>query len=455
MPNETIHAGEYQTTEFDLVDSLDIESALTKDGWRLTFPPTTAETADALFMEGPEGDQLVLTTPQQVYDPSNPSARKKAPPPKNADEWVTWLQAHPNLDTYEPEPVGESHFGWYRTYSGGSIDVTATSTPDDYTPSNCGKQPCIPLFPTGGGIDSEVGTINRFITVTSDDRSFEVPTVVIDVAALPEGTGNAGHSLVELGILQWSSINLRRWLWYIFHGKGTNKGKLIALNDDQIEPLGRIANRVRQAFHEDSRDFYPLGVRERPVKSLFLRPQLLAYQRQRIRERRRCFVVPSRSADGGQALLCHSSVGEEGDQREQAQQSRSGAPDSLLRALPLRFEPQALTHLLKGGFHLPAPYKPRDDPLGIGAEIGAKERLSSELSLRITDQDPAHRHGRQARGVPKRAVLETTSTEYAPQRHTNGPLPMGHYQDLHCVLGSWATTERFGNRSPLSRGLPI
>src|SRR5215218_4655251 len=122
---------------------------------------------------------------------------------------------------------------------------------------------------------------------------------------------------------------------------------------------------------ECSRDSCRLEVRERPAKSS-AGPQLLAYQRHSIGERRTSIVVPSHSTDGARAFLRHFSVSEERDQGEKAQQCRSGAPDSLLRPLPLRLEAQALAHLLEGGFHLPPPYKPRDDLLGLRAEIGAQ-----------------------------------------------------------------------------------
>jgi hypothetical protein len=134
-----------------------------------------------------------------------------------------------------------------------------------------------------------------------------------------------------------------------------------------------------------------------------------------------CFVAPSRPADGARALWRHSSVGEERDQGEKAQQRRSGAPYCQLRPLPLRLESQPLTHLLKGGFHLPAPYEPRDDPLGIGAEIGAKERLSPELSFRITDQNSTQRHGRQARAVPQGGVRDHLHNTLL------GAIPVGDY----------------------------
>src|SRR5215212_12066771 len=58
------------------------------------------------------------------------------------------------------------------------------------------------------------------------------------------------------------------------------------------------------------------------------------------------------------------------------------------------------THLLEGYFQLPTHNKPGEDLLRIGLKIGTKEGLSLELSFGIADQDPAHGHGRQARGVP-------------------------------------------------------
>jgi hypothetical protein len=44
-------------------------------------------------------------------------------------------------------------------------------------------------------------------------------------------------------------------------------------------------------------------------------------------------VLPNGSADGWGAFLRYLSVGEERDQRKQAQQSRSGAPNILLEPI--------------------------------------------------------------------------------------------------------------------------
>src|SRR5215204_5139825 len=43
-------------------------------------------------------------------------------------------------------------------------------------------------------------------------------------------------------------------------------------------PLGCVAKRIGQPFHEDPWDFYHVGLCRRPVKSLFLGPQLLSHQ---------------------------------------------------------------------------------------------------------------------------------------------------------------------------------
>ncbi len=41
------------------------------------------------------------------------------------------------------------------------------------------------------------------------------------------------------------------------------------------------------------------------------------------------------------------------------------------QSVSLGFEPEALTHLLESGLHLPAPDEPRDDLLRFGGEVGA------------------------------------------------------------------------------------
>jgi hypothetical protein len=88
--------------------------------------------------------------------------------------------------------------------------------------------------------------------------------------------------------------------------------------------------------------------------------------------------------------------------------------------MSLSLKSQALAYLLKGGFHLPAPHKPRDDPLWVGTKIGAKECLGPELCLGVSDQDPTQRHGRQSRAVPDSRVRDSLYGALLPA------VPVGH-----------------------------
>src|SRR4051795_2334671 len=109
----------------------------------------------------------------------------------------------------------------------------------------------------------------------------------------------------------------------------------------------------------------------RPAKTRLLRPQPLAHQRQSITEGRMRLLVPCRPSHGvGHPLLLL--VGEERNQREEPQQRRGNPPDRPLRPMSLRLKAQALTHLLKGALHLPAPHKPRDDLPRFGISVGAQ-----------------------------------------------------------------------------------
>jgi hypothetical protein len=83
-------------------------------------------------------------------------------------------------------------------------------------------------------------------------------------------------------------------------------------------------------------------------------------------------------------------VGEEGYEREQAQQRRGGAPYSHLRELPLRLYPEMPPRFLEGRLYLPTQDKPPKDLLGLGTKIGAQQGLGGELSLRIAHQYPAY-----------------------------------------------------------------
>lgn len=144
-------------------------------GWQLS-----GQTVDVVVDEYvPEGasrfassrDQLIFTSPLHVFDPSNLSELENAPAPENADKWVSWFQRHPNLDTSEPVPVRVGGA------SGMRIDVTVTSTPENYSRDYCEPQSsCVPLSPSVWPIYEE--TKNRYIIVDEKGK-----TVVINVSA--------------------------------------------------------------------------------------------------------------------------------------------------------------------------------------------------------------------------------------------------------------------------------
>jgi hypothetical protein len=165
IPHGTIYPGRYTAREFEPALSFSVSD----DGWQLSNP----ETPDDLSLEGPEGGQLTFASPRHVYDPSNPSEPKEVPAPKNTDEWVSWFQSHPNLNTSEPVPMSVGGA------SGKRIDVTVTSTPENYPQDLCGEQPCIPLYSTSmSSTISYEGFKDQFVIVDVGGE-----TVIIDVGA--------------------------------------------------------------------------------------------------------------------------------------------------------------------------------------------------------------------------------------------------------------------------------
>jgi uncharacterized protein YjbI with pentapeptide repeats len=163
MPNGTITSEEFEPA---------LSFSVSDDGWRLAYP----DTSDALFIADLEGNELIFASPLRVLDPSNLSDPKEVPAPENAEEWASWFQNHPHLDS--SEPVQASVGG----ASGVRIDVTATSVPNNYRRNYCaGPPPCVPLFLHSNNarvIASSVGYKDRFVIVDVEGES-----VVIDVAA--------------------------------------------------------------------------------------------------------------------------------------------------------------------------------------------------------------------------------------------------------------------------------
>jgi uncharacterized protein YjbI with pentapeptide repeats len=186
MADGTINAGLYATREFEPSLSFSVS-----DGWRLARKETPnvfhctergcrqwipeKETTNRLPIEGPGGGQLIFTAPRHVFHSGNPSDPKEVPAPKNADEWVSWLQRHPNLETSKPDPVNLGGA------SGMRIDVTTSSMPETYPEHVCGKRPCVPIYKAASQAASPIvsseGWKERFVIV-----AVEGEMVVIDVA---------------------------------------------------------------------------------------------------------------------------------------------------------------------------------------------------------------------------------------------------------------------------------
>lgn len=84
------------------------------------------------------------------------------------------MQSHPNLDTSKPRSVR------VEGASGKRIDVTVTSTPENYPKDLCGGQPCVPLYPLSdeNRILVYEGYKDRFVIVDVGGE-----TVIIDVGA--------------------------------------------------------------------------------------------------------------------------------------------------------------------------------------------------------------------------------------------------------------------------------
>jgi hypothetical protein len=167
MPDGTIYPGRYSAREFEPAVSFEVG----EEDWELAAP----ETPDALFIQtSPLGGYLLFTNPLHVFDSSNPTEPKKLPTPESAEEWVSWFQRHPNLDTSKSVSVSVGDA------SGKQIDVTASSTPENYPKDLCGEQHCVPLYPLSdeSGIVGYEGYTDRFIIVDVGGE-----TVLIDAGA--------------------------------------------------------------------------------------------------------------------------------------------------------------------------------------------------------------------------------------------------------------------------------
>jgi hypothetical protein len=173
MPDGTVLSDRYATNEFEPALSF----SLSEEEWEITEKkPDFLSMLYVLLEEDPHHlkvNSIIFTNPLHVFDPSNLSEPKKLPGPENAEEWVSWFQRHPHLDTSKPVSaiVGDA--------SGKRLDVAVTSTPQNYPKDVCDRDlPCVPLYPLSDDnrIIGYEGEKVRFIIVEVGNE-----TVVIDV----------------------------------------------------------------------------------------------------------------------------------------------------------------------------------------------------------------------------------------------------------------------------------
>ena len=107
-----------------------------------------------------------------------------------------------------------------------------------------------------------------------------------------------------------------------------------------------------------------------------------------------------------------------GDQGEQAQQDRGYAGNGWVGPLPLGFQAQMGTGLLKRHLDRPAHHDPVQDLLRGGVQIGTEERGIRQFPLRVPYQDQANGDGGHARGIPQRGAGED------PEPFTLAPVPL-------------------------------
>ncbi len=86
----------------------------------------------------------------------------------------------------------------------------------------------------------------------------------------------------------------------------------------------------------------------------------------------------------GRLIICP-----EGDQREQAKQSRGGAQSGEVGPLALSFDAEMGAGILEGDLKLPVGDEPSEDIDGSGVEIGTEEGLRLESAKWIADPSGA------------------------------------------------------------------
>jgi uncharacterized protein YjbI with pentapeptide repeats len=164
LPNGELWPGKYVSHEFqpDL-------SFIVGHGWTQTLEEETNQIFIAAEQEPTH--EILFTSPHEVFAVRNPAEGIEVPAPENADEWASWFQNHPALNTSKPEQVTIGGL------SGVRLDVSPPKRAPK--PLDICEGPCVPLYPTSGtAIASYEKEKDRFFVV---DVGAEI--VIIDIAA--------------------------------------------------------------------------------------------------------------------------------------------------------------------------------------------------------------------------------------------------------------------------------
>jgi Pentapeptide repeats (8 copies) len=175
IPGMSIRAGEYDSDEF--VPAFHFEVG---KGWQ----GQSSEETDYMSLGVDvrmdpqkyisETSDLIVTNPLSIFNARNWSDARTLseletlPAPENADEWASWFQEHPNLETSEPKPVSVGGA------PGIQIDVTDVSLPENF--------PEVPIFVTNlNGLVVNPERKERFLIVDVGEE-----TVVINLSVPPD-----------------------------------------------------------------------------------------------------------------------------------------------------------------------------------------------------------------------------------------------------------------------------
>ncbi len=106
---------------------------------------------------------------------------------------------------------------------------------------------------------------------------------------------------------------------------------------------GDVAERIRQALHEDAGHFHHFRLRSRQAKSLVC-PDLPSHPRQGVRERGGAFAIP-RGLPNFLHGIGQMRMGKPRDECEESEHHGSGTQDGKACPLPLGFDAEMATHL--------------------------------------------------------------------------------------------------------------